>query len=228
MMSSILLVEDDRGIATVVADLLKADGHQVEVQADGEKGLRRAVETTFDLLILDVMLPGMNGFHICRTLREEGFDGPILMLTARGEVSDRVEGLRKGADDYLIKPFAPAELVARAEALLRRVHKRDLTPVRSFRFGKVSVDFGKSECVRGGKPVSLAAKEIDLLRFLIHKRGQILTREAILSQVWKEQKFITARTVDVHIAWLRQKLEENPEAPKFIQTVRGAGYRFAS
>ena len=213
-------------MAVVVSDLLRAEGHAVEIANDGKAGLRRAVEGQFDLLILDVMLPQLSGFELCQTVRERGFDGAILMLTARGQVRDRVQGLREGADDYLVKPYAPAELVARTEALLRRVHKKGVTPVECFRFGNVIADFANSEFQKNGEPINLAAKEAELLRFLVNHRGQVLTRHAILEQVWTEQKFITARTVDVHIAWLRQKLEDNPQSPRFILTARGEGYCF--
>lgn len=228
MASSILLVEDEPGVVLVVSDLLRAEGHHVETAQDGKVGLRRAVEEKFDLLILDVMLPGLNGFEICQSIRERGFDGAVLMLTARGQVGDRVKGLRKGADDYLVKPFAPAELAARAAALLRRVHKEALTPVMRYQFGNVTADFMRGEFLKNGNPVSFAAKEVELLRLLINHRGQVLSRENILRLVWKEQRFITERTVDVHIAWLRQKLEEDPPRPKHILTVRGEGYRFAA
>ena len=226
MNSRILLVEDEHGVAVVVSDLLRAEGHAVEIADDGKVGLRRAVEGHFDLLILDVMLPELSGFEVCQTVRERGFDGAILMLTARGQVRDRVQGLREGADDYLVKPFAPAELVARTEALLRRVHKKGVTPVECYRFGSVIADFANLKFQKNGELVNLAAKEAELLRLLINQRGRVLTRQAILEQVWREQKFITARTVDVHIAWLRQKLEDNPQSPKFIVTLRGEGYSF--
>lgn len=227
MSSRILLVEDEPGVVLVVSDLLRAEGHVVESVADGNRGLSLATENQFDLLILDVMLPGLGGFEICRAVRERGFDGAILMLTAKGQIPDRVQGLRTGADDYLVKPFDPDELVARVDALLRRVHKEDLTPVMKFRFGNVTADFARGEFSKNGKPVLLAAKEAELLRLLVNHRGQILARERILKQVWSEQQFITERTVDVHIAWLRQKLEDNPQSPKHILTVRGEGYRFS-
>jgi two-component system alkaline phosphatase synthesis response regulator PhoP len=226
MSARILLVEDDPGVVLVVADLLGAEGHCVEAARDGTTGLRRATEESFDLLILDVMLPGPDGFDICHAARERGFDGAILMLTARGQVSDRVQGLRTGADDYLVKPFDPDELVARVAALLRRVHKEQLTPVMRIEFGDNTADFARREFTRQGRPLELTPKEAELLRFLINHRGQVLTRERILKQVWKEQPHITARTVDVHIAWLRQKLESDPQEPKHILTVRGEGYRF--
>ena len=226
MPSRILLVEDEPGVVLVVSDLLRAQGHTVETAGDGASGLRRATGESFDLLILDVMLPGASGFEICHAAREHGFDGAILMLTARGQVTDRVRGLRTGADDYLVKPFDPDELVARVAALLRRVHKGQLTPVMRFAFGNVTADFSSGEFFKSQKPLSLTAKEAELLRLLVNHRGQVLAREKILAQVWKESPHITPRTVDVHIAWLRQKIEDQPDAPKHIATVRGAGYRF--
>ena len=226
MSSRILLVEDEPGVVRVVSDLLRAEGHVVETAKDGTSGLRRATEESFDLLILDVMLPGPGGFDICHAARERGFDGAILMLTAKGQIRDRVQGLRTGADDYLVKPFDPDELVARVAALLRRVHKEQLTPVMRVEFGGVTADFSRMEFSRNGNRIELATKESELLRFLINHRGQVLSREKILHNVWKEQPHITARTVDVHIAWLRQKLEDDPQSPRHILTVRGEGYRF--
>jgi two-component system alkaline phosphatase synthesis response regulator PhoP len=226
MKSRILLVEDAPDVQLIVADLLRGHGHEVAVSSDGREGLRVATEQKFDVLILDVMLPGLDGFEICRTVRHRGFDGGILMLTARAQVDDRVEGLGTGADDYLIKPFDSKELLARVSALLRRLGKAPLTPVSRFEFGEVTVDFDRREVLRAGSPVSLAAKELQLLRQLIDHRGQVLSRERLLSRVWHDQPFIGARTVDVHIAWLRQKLEQNPQMPRYIVTVRGEGYSF--
>jgi DNA-binding response OmpR family regulator len=226
MSSRILLVEDEAGILLVIRDLLRAEKLVVETATDGKDGLRRATEQKFDLLILDVMLPGLNGFEICHAVREQGFDGAILMLTAKGQIRDRVHGLQTGADDYLVKPFDPDELVARVNALLRRVNKETLTPVMKFRFGDVTADFARMEFFKNGEAISLASKEAELLRYLINHRGQVLTRELILKHVWREQEFITERTVDVHISWLRQKLEDSPESPKHILTLRGEGYRF--
>ena len=226
--SRILVVEDEKGIAAVISDLLRGEGHIVEVATDGKTGLHRALTESFDLIVLDVMLPGVDGYEICERIREHGFEGAVLMLTAKAHVNDRVEGLRKGADDYLVKPFSPEELSARAEALLRRVHKRGVTPVMSYKFGDIAVDFSRMELAKNGKPLSLTGKEWELLRMLVNNRGQVLSRDAILRKVWGEQKFITPRTVDVHVAWLRQKVERNPQTPRHIQTVRGEGYRFVA
>jgi two-component system, OmpR family, alkaline phosphatase synthesis response regulator PhoP len=226
MTSRILLVEDARDVQLIVADLLRGHGHEVEVAERGEEGLRAASEQQFDLIILDVMLPGMDGFDVCRAARERGFDGAILMLTARAQVDDRAEGLYIGADDYLIKPFDPKELLARVTALLRRVGRTPLTPVLKYSFGDVVVDFERREVLKAGNPVNLAAKELQLLRHLIDHRGRVLSRERLLARIWQNQPFIGPRTVDVHVAWLRQKLEPNPQVPRHILTIRGEGYSF--
>lgn len=226
MKARILLVEDEAGLAMVVSDLLRAEGSIVEIARDGSTGLKRATDESFDLLILDVMLPKLSGTDLCHAVREQGFDGAILMLTAKGQVADRVHGLKLGADDYLVKPFNPDELVARVAALLRRVHKEQLTPVMRIEFGSVVADFSCNEFRKDRRSISLTAKEAELLRFLINHRGQVLSRDRILKQVWKEQPHITPRTVDVHIAWLRQKLEDKADSPRHILTARGEGYRF--
>lgn len=226
MSSRILLVEDEPGIQQVLADMLESEGHIVETAGDGDTGLEKANAGHFDLLILDVMLPGLSGYEICHGARERGYDGAILMLTAMGTVPNRVQGLRTGADDYLVKPFDPDELLARVEALLRRVHKVKLTPVMRVEFGNVVADFSQSVFEKAGKVISLSAKEIELLRVLINHRGKAIARDQILAEVWPEQPFITPRTVDVHIAWLRQKIEDKADTPKHVLTVRGEGYRF--
>lgn len=223
----ILLVEDEPDVQLIVSDMLRARDYEVLTASDGDAGLRMVFESgPFDLLILDVMLPGLNGFAICHLARQGGFDGAILMLTARFDVDDRVHGLQEGADDYLVKPFENKELLARVAALLRRVRKHELTPVLRFEFGAVTADFSRGEVTRNGESIALSIKELKLLRFLIDRRGQTVTREQLLSSIWSEQPFITPRTVDVHVAWLRNKLEEDPRNPRFIQTVRGEGYRF--
>jgi two-component system alkaline phosphatase synthesis response regulator PhoP len=225
--SRILLIEDEPGLVIAISDLLAAEGYEVESAQDGDAGLARGLEPRFDLIVLDVMLPRKSGFDVCRDLRQKGIDTAILMLTARGQVIDRVVGLKLGADDYLTKPFDPAELLARIEALLRRVRKENLIPVETFAFGTVSIDFRRAEVVREGKPVSLAAKELQLLRYLIDNRERIVPREEIMQRVWEYSTEASSRTIDTHVAWLRQKLEENPQTPRFIQTVRGKGYRFS-
>ncbi|MFB3776661.1 MAG: response regulator transcription factor [Bryobacteraceae bacterium] len=227
MSSRILLIEDEPGLVITLSDLLRAEGYEVESEADGSAGLARASGERFDLIILDVMLPGKSGFEVCRELRQSGKDVGILMLTAKTQVVDRVVGLKLGADDYLAKPFEPPELLARVEALLRRLRKEKLTPVVRFEFGNVSVDFEKGDAFKSGAPVNLASKELELLRYLIDRRGKVVPRDELLEAVWEYQPGVTSRTIDVHVAWLRQKLEDYPQNPRHIQTVRGVGYRFS-
>jgi two-component system, OmpR family, alkaline phosphatase synthesis response regulator PhoP len=224
-MNPILLIEDEPGLVMTITDLLTADGHRVESVSDGDAGLARATQEKFALIILDVMLPKKTGFEVCRQLRQAGIDTAILMLTAKTQVVDRVVGLKLGADDYLTKPFDSAELLARVEALLRRVNKENRAHVRSFRFGDVEIDFERAEVRKSGQPLALAAKELQLLRYLVNHRDRVVPREEILQEVWQYDSEVSSRTIDVHIAWLRQKLD-NPQNPKFIQTVRGKGYRF--
>lgn len=227
MSSRILLVEDEPGLVMTLTDLLTAEGYQMASAADGPTGLARAIAEDFDLIVLDLMLPGKNGLEVCRELRQRGNDTAILMLTAKSQLTDRVVGLKLGGDDYLTKPFEPPELLARIEALLRRVQKHKLTPVTRFAFGNVEVDFREGTVRKDGQPVSLAGKEMELLRYLIDHRGTVVSREELLEGVWAYQPGVSSRTIDVHVAWLRQKLEDNPGNPRHIHTVRGVGYRFA-
>lgn len=227
MNSRILLVEDEPGLVLTVSDLLMNEGYDVDTATDGEAGLMKATSVAFDLIILDVMLPKKNGFDVCRDLRQRGYDTAILMLTAKTQVVDRVVGLKLGADDYLNKPFDPSELLARVEALLRRVKKEGRAQVRTFEFDDVQVDFESGQVSKAGAPVALAAKELQLLRYLVDRRGKVVTREELLQNVWEYQSDVNSRTIDVHVAWLRQKLEENQQTPKHIHTIRGKGYRFA-
>src|SRR6266568_7182284 len=228
MNSRILLIEDEPGLVLTLSDLLAAEGHTVETATDGPTGLAKATNEPFDVIILDVMLPGKNGFDVCREIRQRGSDVAILMLTAKTQIIDRVVGLKLGADDYLTKPFDPAELLARVEALLRRVAKKKPTAVLRFEFSHVEADFESGQVMKNGAPVSMAAKELQLLRYLIDRRGTVVTREDLLQHVWEYQSDVSSRTIDVHIAWLRQKLEDNPQKPVHIQTIRGKGYRFIS
>lgn len=223
----ILLVEDEPVLVMTLSDLLSAEGYTIESASDGATGLARALNEPFDMVVLDVMLPGKNGFEVCRELRQHGKDVAILMLTAKSQLTDRVVGLKLGADDYLVKPFEPPELLARIEALLRRVRKEKRPPVLRFQFGNVDVDFEKAAVLKDGAPVNLAGKELELLRYLVDRRGNVVSRDELLEAVWEYQPGVSSRTIDVHVAWLRQKLEDNPQNPQFIHTVRGVGYRFA-
>ncbi len=224
----VLLVEDEEGLILTLTDRLVSEGFEVVSAKDGETGFDVAASQSFDLILLDVMLPKKNGYDVCRDLRQHGITTPILMLTAKGETIDKVLGLKLGADDYLTKPFEVMELLARIEALLRRV------PVRAnsqsadvFQFGDVAIDFKRATVAKEDSAVELSAMEFKLLQYLIENRGIVHSRDHLLDQVWGYDAMPSTRTVDVHIAWLRQKLEENPRKPRFIHTVHGMGYKFA-
>ncbi|MGH9311601.1 MAG: response regulator transcription factor [Vicinamibacterales bacterium] len=222
----ILLVEDEPGLVLTLTDRLQGEGYDVETVRDGAAGLARASEGGFDLVLLDVMLPGMSGFDVCQTLRQRGIDTPVVMLTARGQLVDRVVGLKIGADDYVTKPFEMAELVARIEARLRRTPPAAPAASDGYQFGDVRVDFRRAEVEREGHALELSAREFQLLRYFIEHRGAALSRDELLNEVWGYHAMPSTRTVDVHVAWLRQKIEPNPKRPQFIHTVHGIGYRF--
>ncbi|HVF60304.1 MAG TPA: response regulator transcription factor [Thermoanaerobaculia bacterium] len=223
----ILLVEDEPSLVVTLTDRLEAEGYRVETSGDGEEALARAAAGAFDLVILDVMLPGRNGFDVCRDLRQRGLQVPVLMLTARAQVVDRVVGLKLGADDYLTKPFEMLELLARVEALLRRARTPIAPSVGAYAFGDVQVDFRRAEVSRGGQALALSALEYKLLRYFVENRGQVLSREELLDRVWGYDAAAQTRTVDVHVASLRQKVEPNPSRPQHIVTVHRLGYKFA-
>ena len=226
MSERILLVEDEPGLVMTLTDRLTSEGYQVETAGEAKTGLARSSSEQFDLILLDVMLPGGSGFDVCRDLRQRGIQTPIIMLTARGQVIDKVLGLKIGADDYLTKPFEMMELLARMEVQLRRTV---VAPVSadSYQFGNVRVDVRRAEVRNGNKLVELSAKEFKLLRYLIEHRGAALSRNELLDEVWGYDSAVTTRTVDVHIAGLRQKLEANQRHPEFILTIHGVGYKFS-
>lgn len=226
MSKRILLVEDEPGLVLTLSDRLASEGYTVETARDGESGFNRASSEPFDLLILDVMLPKRNGFDLCRDLRQQGVMTPVIMLTARGQVVDKVVGLKLGADDYLTKPFEMIELLARIEALLRRAPDQTAQSAEVYQFGSVRVDFRRAEVYREEQAIELSAREFQLLRYFIEHRGSTLSREEMLNEVWGYNAMPTTRTVDVHVAWLRQKLEPNPRHPQFILTIHGLGYKF--
>jgi two-component system alkaline phosphatase synthesis response regulator PhoP len=227
MNQRILIVEDEPGLRITLRDRLRREGYAVETAADGVTGLQRASGEPFDLILLDIMLPGKSGLDVCRDLRQRGVLTPVLMLTARTGTSDKVAGLKLGADDYLTKPFEMPELLARVEALLRRASQPAYSGSSTYQFGPVRVDFSKTEVTRDGRALALSAKEFQLLRYFIEHRGETLSREKLLTEVWGYGVMPSTRTVDVHVAWLRQKLEPDPKAPQFILTVHGLGYKFA-
>ena len=223
MERSILLVEDEPGLRMTLSDRIRDEGYDVETAADGVQGFEAAANNTFDLVILDVMLPRKNGLDVCRDLRQRGVNTPILMLTARTQTFDKVVGLKIGADDYLTKPFEMPELLARIEALLRRPSLRDSAV---FQFGPIRFDVRRTEARIDGSPISLSAREFQLLRYFIEHRGETLPREELLARSGDMKSTPATRTVDVHVAWLRQKVERDPKQPKWILTVHGIGYRF--
>ena len=229
MSKRILFVEDEPGLVMTLTDRLRNEGYTVETAYDGETGLARATSERFDALILDVMLPRKSGFDVCRDLRQRGVLTPLIMLTARGQVVDKVVGLKLGADDYLTKPFEMSELLARLEALLRRALPAPDPaphPAEVYQFGPVRVDFRRAEVEHAGVAVELSALEFRLLRYFIEHRGATLSRDELLNEVWGYNALVSTRTVDVHVAWLRQKVEANPRHPRFILTVHGLGYKF--
>ena len=222
----ILLIEDEPGLQLTMSDRLCSEGYEVDTASDGLDGYTRAANGNADLIILDVMLPHKSGLDVCRDLRQNGVSTPILMLTARDQILDKVLGLKLGADDYLTKPFEMLELLARIEALLRRSAAGGRGPEAVYDFGEVHVDFRRTTVLRRGEKVALSAMEFQLLRYLIEHREDTLSRDTLLHEVWGYTNPPSTRTVDVHISWLRQKLEEDPKQPRWIVTVHGLGYKF--
>jgi DNA-binding response OmpR family regulator len=226
-MGKILVVEDDKAILMGFEDDLRFEGYEVATAADGKDGLKQALGGGFQLIVLDILLPGLNGFEVCKKLREAGVKTPILMVTAaKTEEMDKVVGLELGADDYVTKPIGSRELVARVKAILRRAGQEG-DPDDAFEFGDVAVNFKSREVFKGGRAVALTALEFNLLRFLIKRRGQVVSRDEILDEAWGEA-VVAYRTIDPHIAHLRKKVEDDPARPAHILSVRGVGYRFVA
>ena len=227
MTPRILLVEDEPGLVLTLTDRLRREGYSAEAVSNGNEALERAARGPFDLILLDLMLPGKDGLEVCRELRQRGLATPILMLTARGQTTDKVRGLKVGADDYLAKPFDMLELLARVEALLRRGARPPAAATAVYELGPLRVDVRRTEVLRNGELVTLSAKEFQLLLYLIEHRGETISREELLKEVWGYAATPSTRTVDVHVAWLRQKLEDDPKNPKHILTMHGLGYKLA-
>ncbi|HXV76520.1 MAG TPA: response regulator transcription factor [Candidatus Polarisedimenticolaceae bacterium] len=224
-MPRVLIVEDDEAMAVALRDGFTYEGYEVRMANDGASGLRLAAEGDHDLIIMDVMLPRMNGLDICRRIRRDGSRVPLIMLTARGQEIDKVLGLKTGADDYVTKPFSFLELMARVEALLRR-SSGFAEPVDHCRFGDVEIDFRRAEARKGGRTVVLSPREFKLIQFLVEHRGEVVTRERLLDAVWGYENVPFTRTVDMHIAKLRKKIEDRPHDPEHIVTVHRVGYKF--
>ena len=224
-MSLILVIEDDPAILRGLADNLRFESYEVLTAADGESGYRLILEKKPDMIVLDLMLPKLSGYEICRKARAAGIETPILMLTARGEEADRVLGLDLGADDYVAKPFSVRELLARIRAILRRVQPPKALPDELL-FDDVAVDFRSYEARKGGKALELTRKEFQVLRLLAARAGEVVTRDELLNEVWGYENYPTTRTVDNHLAALRAKLERDPADPQYLRTVHGVGYKF--
>jgi len=224
MKARILVVEDEPPMRMALVDILDSEGYRVQSAGDGDSGLRLAIDQKPDLILLDVMLPALDGFALCAELRRLAIDTPVLMLTAKGQVEDRVTGLDSGADDYLVKPFSTEELLARVRALLRR-RGGERAPATALTLGEVHIDLVRLTARRGRQALHLTAKEFAVLRLLASAGGEPVTRERFLDLVWGATAFPTTRTVDNHIASLRAKLEPEPESPRWIRTVHGVGYK---
>jgi len=228
-LKKILIIEDEESISMVLEDDFRLEGYEVEVASDGLDGLEKAADPEVDLIILDIMLPGMNGFEICKKLRSQGTQTPIIMLTAKGQEIDRVLGLEFGADDYVTKPFSPRELQARVKAVLRRIEKEPGDVGENFfRMGELEVDFLQYECRISGRKVALTAHEFGLLKYLIQNRERVIERDELLAEVWGKDVVVSVRTIDTHMANLRKKLEDDTNQSRFIISIRGVGYKFAS
>jgi DNA-binding response OmpR family regulator len=224
-MDKILIVEDDKSILMALRDDLEFEGYRVSTASDGKTGLRMALDKEFQLIVLDILLPGLNGFEVCKKLREAGRETPILMLTAaKTDEMDKVTGLELGADDYVTKPVGSRELVARVKAILRRVKQKE-DAGDTYTFGDISVDFKSHEVLKGGEILHMTALEFQLLKFFIDHRGEVLTRDAILDEAWGDA-IASPRTIDPHIVHLRKKIEEEPSDPKYIVSIRSVGYKF--
>ena len=224
-MRKVLIVEDDQAMAVALRDGFSYEGYAVQVARDGATGLQLAKERGHDLVILDVMLPRMSGLDVCRQLRSSGNDTPVIMLTARGQEIDKVLGLKTGADDYVTKPFSFLELMARVEAVLRRASKA-AEAVEGVRFGDVEINFKTFEASKGGRPVELSPREFKMMKYFAEHRGEVVTRDQLLDHVWGYEGLPLTRTVDMHIAKLRQKIEDTPSDPRHIITVHRVGYKF--
>jgi two-component system alkaline phosphatase synthesis response regulator PhoP len=226
MGKKILIIEDEEDLAKGLKLNLEDEGYKVDWAREGSEGLQKTIEDTPDLIILDIMLPKKNGLEVCRELRQKNINIPIIMLTAKGEEIDKVLGLELGADDYMTKPFSIRELLARIKVQLRREKTEERMASKSYRFGDVEVDFAHFKVRRKNKDLKLTSLEVEILRFMIDRRGEVVTRDDLLDKIWGYEKFPTTRTVDNHILKLRKKIEKDPSNPTYILSVYGGGYRF--
>ena len=227
-MERILIIEDEQKILKVLSDFLKTEGYEVIKAKDGESGLNMALTRNPDLILLDIMLPKKSGYDVCKELKAQGILTPIIMLTAKGEESDKILGLELGADDYVTKPFGLKELNARIRAILRRVKEpKDKKTIDYYQFGNIKVDFKRQEIIKKGKRIPLSTMEVNLLKYFVMHKGEVITRDMLLNEVWGYDVYPTTRTIDNHILNLRKKIEDNPNHPKYFLTIHGAGYKFS-
>ncbi len=226
MKEKILIIEDEKDLVKGIKLNLSGEGYEVDWAYDGEEGLRKALDEAYDLIILDIMLPKMNGLDICRELRQKKLNIPIIMLTAKGEEVDKVVGLEIGADDYITKPFSIRELLARIKAHLRREKREGEKLPEIYSFGDVEIDFAHFKVRRKGNELNLTSLEMEILKYFIAHKGEVVTRATLLDKIWGYESYPTTRTIDNHILKLRKKIEEDPSRPKYILSVYGEGYRF--
>lgn len=225
-MKKILIIEDEEAIQIALEDDFVLEGYEVELASDGINGLQKAENPEIDLIILDIMLPGMNGFDICKKLRSRNIQTPIIMLTAKGQEIDRVVGLEIGADDYVTKPFSPRELQARVKSIFRRMEAASQVNIQDiFFFKRLKVDFRQYECYKNDEKVNLTMHEFELLKYLIQNRGRVINRDELLDKVWGQDVIVSPRTIDTHMTNLRKKVEDEPDSPQLIISVRGVGYK---
>ncbi len=225
-MKKILIIEDEDLIRMGLEDDFSLEGYSVETAQDGLEGYHKAGQDDIDLIILDVMLPELNGFDVCKKLRMDGITTPIIMLTAKGQEIDRVVGLEVGADDYVVKPFSPRELQARVKAVLRRTEEKSGSKGGNiFRYGDLEVDFSSYSCRKGGVKIPITTHQIEILRYMAENRGRVINRDELLDNVWGKDVVVSPRTIDAHMANLRKLIEDNPNKPKLIISVRGVGYK---
>ena len=229
MKKRILVIEDEPSLSMAIRDELEFEGFEASVVEDGVRGLDRILGDAPDLVVLDLMLPGKSGFEICREVRMKGLNTPVIMLTARAQEADRVRGLELGADDYVVKPFSLAELVARIRAVLRRVERADHAGEESqiLCLGELRLDVRRQEAFKSDRRIELTHKEFQLLEFLLRHAGEVISRDEFLSRVWGEEVYVTPRNVDTHMASLRRKIEDDADHPRYILSVRGAGYKLS-
>ena len=228
-MKKILIVEDERAIRLALEDDFLAEGYQVDSAVTGNEGLQKGSKQNYDIIILDIMLPQMDGFEVLKELRKRDVRTPVIMLTAKSQEIDKILGLEFGADDYVTKPFSPRELQSRVKAVLRRVNmKPGKSSGNQFSFGEITVDFEKYECFKNNENIFLTTLEFDLLKFLVDHKGKVVDRNQIMNEVWGPDVFVAPRTIDTHILNLRKKIEDNPAKPIWIIGIRGRGYKFIS